>query len=611
MLGNVSLVRSFAISDWIGAPDLSADTIALEMIAVVPSCTAVIVGGVKTVEDLNLSRSRRIGAYAALALACAVPFWWRYLKPGAWRRDPKISAETKGQIKSRLNDYMSPGQRYEYMKWMGKYPFGQYSFMTAKADLQGARKQLDATHEGIPLIKETIIDYLAGMWSSKGESSKILCFEGLPGTGKTTLATSIADAMGCKFSVVNVANVSMQEFMGAQWGSGSPGLLGRALINAGTLNPVILVDELEKCSDDVMAFFLTLFDPAQNKKIKDKYLGFDMDFSRVTFVATVNDLAKLSAPLRNRMQIINFPPYSITERKKIARRMVIPQVMEQMNLDERLSARLDALVDVLAPKVMKMDGGMRAFKRCLVIAAEKYVRQTLELKDQYGEDCDVVDKIVSVTLEDVLRAVNPYLLSKTSSDIISVKPLLGVVNVLQAFDVGAGGMLKIEALKIPYGHGKLMIGSHHKDTYQEAQRGVFAYIKTIAHDYGVSGSIFKEHDFTLVDAPGDGAVYFYSGAWHGLAHVVALMSVLTGGRPVRQDFAVAGAIDIHGNVLPVDGYREKIICSEPAGVKNVILPAISKPTIESFKDSFPDVNIFYVNTVSEALDLMLVPAAGA
>lgn len=586
------------------APEMSFETIVLELSVVVPTAAAVIGAIVGYCENSanNVTPKTKYSTYATLAATVLGAGWWRYFKPSAWTSDPNISQDVKDQIKARLNDYMSLGDRSEYLKWLGKYPFGKYSKPSQSVDLVSARQQLDSTHVGIDYVKESIVDYLAGVWASGGEAPKVLCFDGVPGTGKTTLGSSIADALGRDFAVVNLSGVKPSELFGELWGNRSPGILAKALIKAGSLNPVILVDELEKSSPEVLAAFLAIFDPSQNTKVRDKYFAFDMDLSRVTFIATVNDLSRLSEPLRNRMQIVHLHPYSIAERKSIARQMLIPQVAESMKLDPAIAKRLDGLVDPLAIKVMKMEGGMRAFKRSLGIAAEKYVRQIIEYKAAHEDgDADLMDHIKDVTCEDVLRSIDPELLSESPSHIVSEHSIVGVANGLQSGDVNGGGLLKVEAIVIPHGFGNLMLGLQDKKSYRQAQQRVFAYVKTIAHDYGIDAEVFKKNDFIFGDQASNVA---YSGNWTGLAHAVALVSALTK-RPIKQDVAVMGAIDMHGNVLPVTGYRDKILGSEQPGIKNIIVPAAAKATLEAIKDSFPQLNIFYVSTVAEALDLIL------
>ena len=524
--------------------------------------------------------------------------WELWGKSRPWEKNPLIPFAIQEQITTKLKSFYDPLARLEYMKWVGKYPFGKNT-MPLQVDLAKARQQLDSTHYGISYVKESIIDYLAGLWMSRGKSPKVLCFDGVPGTGKTTLAKSIAKALGKEFVSINLSCVTANDLYieGQTWDPKGPGLLARALIDVRSANPLILLDELEKSSLEVKNAFLSILDSSQNDKIRDKYLAFDIDLSRVTFVVTVNSLALLSEPLRNRMQMIHLHPYSLAERKFIAHKMLIPQLQREMNLSDDIAQRLATLVDPLSVKVMRMEGGMRAFKRCLVIAAEKYARQIVENDQRNDASCPLID----VSSDMVLGSINPELLGDAPGDIANYSSCVGVANGLQVNGHDGGGLLKIESIVIPQGKGELILSFQAGESYRQTQIRVFAYVKTIAPLYGIDSTVFNTSDFIF----GDQMYVTIDGPSAGLAHLVALVSALTK-RPVRQDFAMTGAVDMHGNVLPVGGYRDKILGSEQPGIKNIIVPASAKATIENIKESFPNLQVFFVSNVHEALELLLL-----
>lgn len=544
-----------------------------------------------------------LGGAVFAAIACIFGYE-RYTawKNNAWARNRAISSDVKAQIKTKLSSFSSfinPGAKPEYHKFLARYPFGVEK-KPLNVDLAGARRHLDSTHFGISYVKESIIDYLAGLWSSGGKSPKVLCFEGVPGVGKTTLAKSIAHVLGRDFAVINLSGVKDADLLfckGYSFDPKGPGLLAQALMEAGSTNPVILLDELEKTPVDVLNAFLAVFDPSQNNKLREKYFNFDMDLSKITFIATVNSLAPLPEALRNRMQIIHLHPYSLAERIYIARDMLLKQVASEMNLNEEVTQKLDEIIEPLAVKIMRMEGGMRAFKRCLTIAAEKYARQIIE-RTQVG---GVVTPLRLVSCNDVLASINPELLSDSPEDTVSDVPLVGVTNGLQTNGHDGGGLLKVQVMVIPFGKGNVKLGTQMGLSYVEAQDTAFSYAKSNAIKLKVDPKLFKECDFIFANQGGCSV----DGPSAGLAASVALISALTG-RAVRQDFAMTGAIDIFGNVLPVGGYRDKILGSEQPGIKNIVVPLAAKKTLEVIKESFPQLKIHYVSNVSEALEFLLI-----
>jgi|GEM_PF-2320480 len=540
---------------------------------------------------------------AVVSMVGAWSVWNAYFRKHPWESNAKISQETKSLIKTQLTNWRlreNPQNRLDYFKWIAKYPFGK-RVQPFNVDLEASRRQLDSTHFGLSTVKESIIDYLAGLWISKGRSAKVICFDGPPGTGKTTLAQSIAKALNKNFFAIKLADLTPDELFseGDRWDPKGPGLLARALIDTKSLNPVVLLDELEKISKpEVLTALLAVLDPAQNNKIRDRYYGFDIDLSNVTFIVTVNDLAKLPEALKSRMQIIHLHAYSLSDRKFIARNMLVPQLAQEMNLSDDIKNRLFGLIDALAVKVMRMEGGMRAFKRCLQTAAEKYARQIIENEGKQLEEIP----LRTVSFDEVIASINPELLSDTAQENTSVVALPGIVHGLQMRGQdGSGGLLTVESLVIPHGSGKLMKNLQADAACKQVQQRVFSYVKTIAAQYGIADDAFRKTDFIFGDQiqkDGDSSSL-------GLAYAVSLISALTK-RPVRCGFALTGAIDMHGNVLPVDGYRDKILGSESPGITNIVVPASARPTMENIKESFPDMNIFYVNTVPEALELLLV-----
>lgn len=488
----------------------------------------------------------------------------------------------------------------QYMEHVAKYPFNKRT--NTYPTFKDAKKQLDTTHSGLSEIKELILDYLAGIMSSSKPPQKFLCLSGMPGIGKTTIAESIAAALGKKFKKISfgsITSLSGSSNSSETSGPRAPGALAQALIDAETLNPVILLDELEKAPQQLLPHLLELLDPSQNKAFKDEYLGFEIDLSDVLFIASINDMSKLPHALYDRMQIIDMHPYSKKERIEIGTTKLVPEIAKSMCLAPEIEAKLRDLVEPIVSRIIRYEAGVRGLKRALTIAAEKYARQILE----QNETKKSLEYIKTLCAEDVLSAMNPEFLQLHPAETINTQDCVGRVNGMSVSNINGGRLLKLEVLLIPHGAGNLKPNKLMGDMYVESQNRVFSYVKSIASNYNIDLKKFINFDFMF----GDQGYINLDGPSSGIAQATALISALTN-RTVKQNFAITGAIDMHGNTLPVGGYRDKILGSEQAGIKNIIVPECSRPTIEVIRKDFPDLNIFYVSTVPEALELLLNPA---
>ncbi len=486
-----------------------------------------------------------------------------------------------------------------YLEWVMKYPFNKLT--ETHPTLHDAITQLNKTHTGICDAKESIIDYLAGLHMSSTQQPKILCLYGGPGIGKTTFAESIADALGKKFTKISfgaIKSLSSSKSISEQHSS-APGPIAKALITSGVLDPVILLDELEKAPTELTTELLELLDPAQNKTFKDTYLDFEMDLSKVTFVASINDINKLPSPLRDRMQIINMHPYSRKERIEIAQTKLIPEISKNFMFSAEIQEKLQNLAEPLVEKIARYEFGVRNLKRALIIAAEKYARQLLLQKE-----LETAAEITTISASEVLASLDPEILQTHPATCANTEDCVGIVNGMYAHGCDGGGLLKVEVVINSNGKGNLSSSGLLGKTSLESEKRVFAYVKSIARTYNINPEIFSNSDFVF----GDQHYQEVDGPSAGIAQTVALISALTG-RTVKQNFAVTGAIDMHGNALPVGGYRAKILGTEQAGIQNIVVPESARPTIEVLRKDFPDLNIFYVSTVPQALELLLNPAS--
>jgi ATP-dependent Lon protease len=512
-----------------------------------------------------------------------------------FENNSQISGEEKKIITEKISSLglwkASKELRKNYLEHVRKYPFGIKT--ESSIDLENAKKVLDLSHSGLHDVKETILDYLAGIKMNGGNSHKVLCLSGPPGIGKTTVAKSISDALGKKFSKISFGSVATLSAQGSgQYEELSgPGPLAKALMSAESLNPVILLDELDKASHELLPQLLQILDSAQNKTFKDNYLGFNLDLSNVTFIATANNLSKVNRALLDRMQILELHPYSKKERLEIGRNKLVPEIASEMKSSPEITQKLHDLVEPLLDKVISNEAGVRSLKRYLITAAEKYARQQVSLPE--GES------LVDLNVQDVIKTQNPEMLQFSPAFEIASDRAIGVANGMYAAGTNGGGLLKIESISVPHGSGNLTANKLQGDFSTEAQNRVFAYVKSVAADYGISPEILKNNDFMFGDqlyAPVDGPSA-------GLAHAASLISTLTN-RSINQKISMTGAIDMHGNVLPVNGYRDKILGCEQSGIQSVILPIAAKPVIDAIKHDFPNLTIFYVSTVPQALEIL-------
>ncbi len=476
-----------------------------------------------------------------------------------------------------------------YAETVIKYPFGK--FTTTNPTLADAQAQLDKTHSGLKHVKNNILDYLAGYIASNQTSSKVLCLTGAPGVGKTTVAESIAAALGRKFSKISFGAIHTlaSQATGNNDNLSGPGPIAKALMDAGCLNPVILLDEIDKTPAHLLAQLLEVLDPAQNKAFTDRYLGFEMDLSSVLFITTANDASQIAWPLTNRMQMVEMSPYSRAERIQIAREKLLPNVAATFNLPQNIITSIDALIEPLVEILVRGEYGVRNLNRALVIAAERYARKNLTTPEN-----------TALTVEEIITAINPELLQKEPA--LCKNPTVGKVNGMYANGSDGGGVHPKIISIIPDGRGKLLTPDKLHGKYaMSSYELVFSWVKTNAHKYGIPLAVFKENDFRISEAQFEET----EGPSAGAAVATAFISALTN-RTVRQDIAITGTINMLGEVGAVGGYRSKILGSASGGIKKFIVPECARPTIEALKDDFEGLDITYISHVDEAINLLLV-----
>ena len=433
--------------------------------------------------------------------------------------------------------------------------------ITTEDDLDQAhdRRVLDREHYGLQKVKERILELLAVRKLNTEVKGQIVCLVGPPGVGKTSIAHSIADCMGRKFARMSLGGVHdeaeirghRRTYIGAM-----PGRIISAINSAKSSNPVILLDEIDKLAGDYKgdpsSALLEVLDPEQNRTFKDNYLDIPFDLSEVLFITTANDASTIPGPLYDRMDVIELPSYTRTEKFNIAKRHLLPKQLKNNGLDGKVTMTSGAIYEIIDGYTR--EAGVRNLERTITSVLRKCAQ-----KIAAGE----TEKIsVSGTMVKSLlgpEKVKPTFISRTDS--------VGIANGLAWTSVG-GEMLPVEVAVIPNGTGKIEITGSLGDVMKESAQLAVTYARVHAEEYGIAPDRFKNIDLHI-HAP-EGAVP-KDGPSAGVTLTTALVSALSG-IPVRHDLAMTGEITLHGNVLPIGGLKEKSMAAFREGISTVLIP---------------------------------------
>ena len=426
-------------------------------------------------------------------------------------------------------------------------------------DLTHAQEILDEDHYGLVKVKERVIEFLAVRnLTGKGESP-ILCLVGPPGTGKTSIARSIARALDKKYVRISLGGVRDEaEIRGHRrtYVGALPGRIVSGLRTAGVKNPLMLLDEIDKMSSDykgdTASALLEVLDAEQNSKFRDHYVELPVDLSEVLFIASANSLSDIPGPLRDRMEIIEVSSYTENEKLHIAKDHLIAKQLKKNGVNEKqLKISDKALREVIA--FYTREAGVRGLERRLGEICRKAARRSYE-----GEPEKI--RVSGNNLEEFLGK------PKYREDKKNKKDEIGIVRGLAWTSVG-GVTLEIEVNVLP-GKGELVLTGKLGDVMKESARAGISYIRSISSDYGIDPEFFTKHDIH-VHIP-EGAVP-KDGPSAGITMALAILSAITE-RPVRADIAMTGEITIRGRVLPIGGLKEKLLAAKNAGMKTVCIP---------------------------------------
>ncbi|MCO5326165.1 MAG: endopeptidase La [Solirubrobacterales bacterium] len=481
-----------------------------------------------------------------------------------------------------------------YLEWMTDLPWQVRT--SDDLDMKHARKVLDEDHYDLELIKDRILEYLAVRRLNPDTAGPILCFVGPPGVGKTSLGKSIARALGRNFERISVGGVRDEaEIRGHRrtYVGAMPGTIVRALRDAGSRNPVFMIDEIDKMGADFRgdpaSAMLEVLDPAQNDSFRDHYLDLDFDLSEVIFIATANVLDPIPPPLRDRMEVIQLSGYTVDEKLHIARRYLVPRQVKENGLKAGQARFSDAALRAVIEEYTR-EAGVRGLERQIGTVCRKLAREIAE-----GGSA----KSTSVSAKRVRELLGRRLYF---SEARRRTRRAGVATGLAWTPVG-GEVLFIEATAMP-GSGRLTITGQLGDVMRESAQAALSLIRGEAASLvpGLDPAWFATHDIH-VHVPA-GAVP-KDGPSAGVAMTVALASLLTG-RAVRNDVAMTGEVTLTGQVLPVGGLKEKSLAAQRAGIKRVIAPDRNEGEIlEIPEHERSELEFVYVSEVEQALEVAL------
>ncbi|HKB07257.1 MAG TPA: endopeptidase La, partial [Candidatus Polarisedimenticolia bacterium] len=510
---------------------------------------------------------------------------------------PKVHEEVERQINKleRMHpDSAETATVRNYLDWMVNLPWSAQT--KDNLDLKKAQEILDDDHYGLETIKERIVEYLAVRKLKKKMRGPILCFVGPPGVGKTSLGRSIARALGRKFVRISLGGIRDEaEIRGHRrtYVGSMPGRIVQGISQAGSNNPVFMLDEVDKIGADYRgdpsSALLEVLDPEQNYSFRDHYLNVPFDLSNVMFVATANLLDPIQPAFRDRMEVINLSGYTEEEKIEIAKRHLIPKQIEENGLADAEVTYPDKAIQTIIQKYTR-EAGLRNLEREIAKVCRKLARRVAD-----GETGPF--RVTPGKAEELLGV------PRVTPEMALVNNQVGVATGL-AWTAAGGEILFVEATTMP-GKGRLILTGHLGTVMKESAQAALSYARSKAADLGVALNAFGDLD-VHVHVP-EGAIP-KDGPSAGITMATAIISVLTN-RPVRRSVAMTGEITLRGNVLPIGGVKEKVLAARRATIDTVILPEANRKNLEEVPKLFrKGLKFCFVSDVTEVFAIALTEA---
>lgn len=508
-----------------------------------------------------------------------------------------IKTANKELERLKMTPALSPesGMISTYLHWLLELPWDEET--QDRLDMQEAQDILNQHHYGLPKAKDRILEYLA-VRSLKPRRNRqpILCFVGPPGTGKTSLGESIAEAMGRKFVRRSLGGVRDEaEIRGHRrtYLGSMPGRILETLSKVGVSNPLFMLDEIDKLSSDIhgdpASALLEVLDPEQNHSFSDHYLEVPFDLSKVFFITTANTVMSIPPALLDRMEMIEFPGYIEEEKLEIARQFLIPEQLEENGLhEEAIEFTEEALRFII--KSYTYEAGVRELERKIGAVLRKTARKKAE-----GEE--IIKLITPEVVETRLGPVEFFPITAELQDEIGMSTAI-------AWTENGGEIMQIEVLVIP-GKGNLQITGQVGEIMQESAQAALSYLKSKAEVFEIPKDLFEESDIHI-HIP-EGAIP-KDGPSAGITLATALTSAILG-IPTRHEVAMTGEVTLRGRVLPVGGVREKVLAAHRAGIKTILLPTKNeKDLVDVPKTVIEQLNLVFVDHMDEVLKQALTQA---
>lgn len=506
----------------------------------------------------------------------------------------KVKAEMEKQL-SKLErispESMEATVTRNHIEWVLSLPWGVYT--KDNLDIAHAKKILDEDHFGLADIKDRILDFISVKNLKNNGTSPILCFTGAPGVGKTSLGKSIARALGRNFYRISLGGVKDEsEIRGHRrtYVGAMPGRFIQGFKKAKSMNPVILIDELDKIGSDFRgdpsAAMLEVLDPQQNSEFYDNYLGIPFDFSNVLFIATSNDISAISAPLRDRMEIIELSGYTTEEKINIAKDHLIQQAVIDTGLQVKDFNLDHATIEGIITGYTR-ESGVRNLAQQIKKLCSKAARSFVEKQE-----------IITINNGNLEQHLGPR---RFIDELVHAKNMVGITNGLAWTSFG-GEVLKIEALMMP-GSGKLILTGQLGDVMKESAQAAMSYARSHAQEFNIKDEMFTKYDLHIHVPAGATPK---DGPSAGITMLTSILSALTN-RMIDASFAMTGELNLRGEVMPIGGIKEKLLAAKRNHMLSIILPEQNKHDYATIKEFTDGINVIWVSHANEVMERVLLP----